>query len=87
MIRIVGIGIGLLTGSAAIGSDVPRMNCSQIGGFAREVAQQKAEGVTREAVIRDLRQSLRSEYAETERELEKIGEDRSGNLQRSRLLP
>ena len=71
--RIVGgIGIVLLAGTPALATDVPGMSCSEIGSFAREVAEQKAEGRTVDAALRRLRQSLVSEHADTERALEKI---------------
>ena len=71
--RIVGgIGIVLLAGTPALATDVPGMSCSEIGSFARKVAEKMAEGVTLDVALRRLRQSLGSEHADTERELGKI---------------
>ena len=52
--------------------DVPGMSCSEIGSFARQVAEHKAEGVSIDEGIRRLRQSFGSEHLDTEHELEKI---------------
>src|SRR5207248_7573980 len=51
--------------------DVPGMSCSEIGSFARQVAEHKAEGVSIDEGIRRLRQSFGSEHLDTEHELEK----------------
>jgi len=48
------------------------MSCSQIGGFARQVAEQKLKGVMLKDAVRRLRKSFGSRYAETEHELENI---------------
>ena len=52
--------------------DVPGMSCSEIGSFARQVAEHKAEGVSIDEGIRRLRQSFGSEHLDTEHELEKV---------------
>jgi len=63
------VGMQLLaTGSG----DVPHTSCSEIGSFARQVAEQKTKGIPLEVAMRRLRRSFGSEYPDTERELEKI---------------
>ncbi|MBV8774204.1 MAG: hypothetical protein JO166_18000 [Deltaproteobacteria bacterium] len=69
---VVGIGIGLCANTAAMATEVPGMSCSQIASFARQVAEQRAEGITRDDALNRLRQSIGAEYPNTERELEKI---------------
>src|SRR5438477_11607233 len=70
IIRVVGLSAFATT--PTLGSDVPGMSCSEIGSFARHVAEQKAEGVAPQDEVRRLRQSLGAEYPGTARELEKI---------------
>ena len=73
IICLVGIiGINLLASTPAVATDVPGMSCSDIGSFARQIAQQKAEGVPIEDAVRGLRQSFGSGYSATQHELEKI---------------
>ena len=72
---VVVIGIGLFTNTTAIATEVHGLSCSQIGSFARQVAEQKAEGVSLTDGLRRLRQSISREYPDTERELEKVVQD------------
>jgi hypothetical protein len=73
IIRVVGIfGLVLFASTPAFDADVPGMTCSQIASFAREVAQQKAEGVTVNKALLRLRQVLGVQHGGTEHELEKI---------------
>ncbi len=65
------IVLAVFASTSAIASDVPGMTCSEIGSFAQQVAQRKAEGVSVDDAIRRLRQSL-SQHPDTEHELEKI---------------
>src|SRR5690242_2922116 len=51
-------------------SEVPTMNCPEIGQFAQEVAEQKAHGATADEAVRRLREAVRQ--ADTERALEDI---------------
>ena len=72
---LLAVGMIVLAVSAstsATASDVPGMTCSEIGSFARQVAEHKAEGVSIDEGIRRLRLSFGSEHADTEHELEKI---------------
>jgi hypothetical protein len=62
----------LVYSASALAGDVPGMTCSDVGSFAREVAEQKAKGVTLNNAVLTLRQSIRLEYLGTERALEKI---------------
>jgi len=66
------IVLAVFANTSAIASDVPGMTCSEIGSFAQQVTQRKAEGVSVDDAIRRLRQSFGSEHADTEHELEKI---------------
>ena len=66
------IVLAVFASTSAIASDVPGMTCSEIGSFAQQVAQRKAEGVSVDDAIRRLRQSFGSEHADSEHELEKI---------------
>ena len=66
------IGLAVFASRSAIASDVPGMTCSEIGSFAQQVAQRKAEGVSVDDAIRRLRLSFGFEHAGTEHELEKI---------------
>jgi hypothetical protein len=66
------IVLAVFASTSAIASDVPGMTCSDIGSFARQVAQRKAEGLSVDDAIRRLRQSFGSEHADTEHELAKI---------------
>ena len=54
---VVGIGIGLCANTAAMATEVPGMSCSQIASFARQVAEQRAEGIPRNDALNRLRQS------------------------------
>ena len=51
-------------------SEVPGMNCPEIGRFAQQVAEEKANGAPLDDAVRRLRQSIRP--ADTERALEDI---------------
>jgi hypothetical protein len=62
--------MAVLIRAPALASDVPEMSCSEIGSFARQVAEDKAAGVMLENAIRRLRQSWAN--PDTEHELEKI---------------
>jgi len=66
------IVLAVFVSTSVIASDVPGMTCSEIGSFAQQVAEHKAEGVFVDDAIRRLRQSFGSEHADTEHELEKI---------------
>jgi hypothetical protein len=66
------IVLAVFASTSAITSDVPGMTCSEIGSFAQQVAQRKAEGFSVDDAIRRLRQSFGSEHADTEHELEKV---------------
>ena len=66
------IVLAVFASTSATASDVPGMTCSEIGSFAQQVAQRKAEGVSVDDAIRRLRQSFGSEHADSEHELEKI---------------
>ena len=66
------IGLAVFASTPAFAVDVRRMSCAEIAAFAQEVAQQKAEGLQLNDVVRRLRRSLRRGNADTEHELEKI---------------
>ena len=73
IVRVVGaIGLAVFASTPAFASDVSAMSCSQIGGFARQVAEQKLKGVTLKDAVRRLRKSFGSRYADTDHELENI---------------
>src|SRR5438874_7096589 len=73
VLLVVGtIVMAVFASTSATASDVPGMTCPEIGSFAQQVAQRKAEGVSVDDAIRRLRQSFGSEHADTEHELEKI---------------
>jgi len=73
IIRVVGaIALAVFASTPAFGSGVPSMSCSQIGSFAREVAQQKLDGVTLQDAVHRLRKALGSKRMDTEQELENI---------------
>lgn len=73
IIRVLGaIGLAVLANRTAYASDVPRMTCSQIGSFARQVAQQQRGGVTLKDAVRRLRKSIGSQDVGTEQQLESI---------------
>ena len=73
VLLVVGtIVLAVFASTSATASDVPGMTCPEIGSFAQEVAQRKAEGVSVDDAIRRLRQSFGSEHADSEHELEKI---------------
>jgi hypothetical protein len=67
-----GTGIGLLGSGLALAGYVPGMSCSEVGGFAQQVVEQKSIGVTLNEAVAGLRQSLGPEYGNTQRALEKI---------------
>jgi hypothetical protein len=66
------IGLTLITRTPTFASDVAGVSCSDIGSFARLVAEQKSEGVPLKQAVRHLRRSFGREHPETEHELEKI---------------
>ena len=66
------IVLAVFASTSAIASDVPGMTCSEIGSFAQQVAQRKAEGISVDDAIRRLRESFGSKHADTEHELEKV---------------
>src|SRR5437588_9636162 len=73
VLLVVGtIVLAVFASTPATASDVPGMTCPEIGSFAQQVAQRKAEGVSVDDAIRRLRQSFGSEHADSEHELEKI---------------
>ena len=73
VLLVVGtVVLAVFASRSANASDVPGMTCSEIGSFAQQVAQRKAEGVSVDDAIRRLRLSFGSEHADTEHELEKI---------------
>src|SRR5438046_7280448 len=51
------IVLAVFASTPATASDVPGMTCPEIGSFAQQVAQRKAEGVSVDDAIRRLRQS------------------------------
>lgn len=73
IVRVVGaIGLAVFASTPAFASDVSAMSCSQIGGFALQVAEQKLKGVTLKDAVRRFRKSFGSRYADTDHELENI---------------
>jgi hypothetical protein len=73
IIRVVGvIWLAVFASAPTFATDVSGMSCSQIGGFARQVAEQKLKGVMLKDAVRRLRKSFGSRYADTEQELENI---------------
>ena len=73
IVRVVGaIGLAVFASTPAFASDVSAMSCSEISGFARQVAEQKLKGVTLKDAVRRLRKSFGSRYADTDHELENI---------------
>ena len=73
IIRVVGvIWLAVFASAPTFATDVSGMSCSQIGGFARQVAEQKLKGVMLKDAVRRLRKSFGSRYADTEHELENI---------------
>ena len=66
------IVLAVFASTSANASDVPGMTCSEIGSFARQVVEHKAEGVSIDEGIRRLPQSFGSKHLDTEHELEKI---------------
>src|SRR5205085_11107153 len=73
VLLVVGtIVMAVFASTPATASDVPGMTCPEIGSFAQQVAQRKAEGVSVDDAIRRLRQSFGSEHGDSEHELEKI---------------
>ena len=66
------IVLAVFASTSATAGDVPGMTCSEIGSFARQVAEHKAEGGSIDEGIRRLRLFVGSEHADTEHELEKI---------------
>jgi hypothetical protein len=69
---VVAIGLAAFASTPAFASDVSAMSCSQIGGFARQVAEQKLKGVMLKDAVRRFRKSFGSRYADTDHELENI---------------
>jgi len=74
IVLVVGaIGLAVFASTPACATDVPGMTCAEIGSFARQVAEQKAEGVALNDAFRRLRRALGPEHTgKTEHELEKI---------------
>jgi hypothetical protein len=72
MLVVGTIGLAVFASTSVNASDVPGMTCSEIGSFAQQVAQRKAEGISIDAVVRHLRESFGSKHLDTEHELEKI---------------
>jgi hypothetical protein len=73
IIPVVGvIWLAVFASAPAYATDVSGMSCSQISGFARQVAEQKLKGVTLKDAVRRLRKSFGSRYADTEQQLENI---------------
>ena len=72
VVGIFVVGVGLFANTTAIATEVPGMSCSHIGSFARQVAEQKATGVSLSEALPRLRQSIGPEFPDTERELEKV---------------
>jgi hypothetical protein len=70
--RCGAIGLAVFASTAAFASDVSAISCSQIAGFARQVAEQKLKGVTLKDAVRRLRKSFGSRHADTDHELENI---------------
>ena len=66
------VGLAVFASTLAYATDVPEMTCAEIAAFAREVAQQKAEGRPLNDLVRRLRRSFGRRDADTEHELEKI---------------
>lgn len=66
------IMVAVFASTSANASAVPGMTCSEIGSFAHQVAQRKAEGVSIDEAVRHLRESFGSKHLDTEHELEKI---------------
>jgi hypothetical protein len=59
IVRVVGaIGLAVFASTPAFASDVSAMSCSQIGGFARQVAEQKLKGVTLKDAVHRFRKSF-----------------------------
>jgi len=74
IMHVVGVvGSAVLAATPAFATDVPGMTCAEIGSFARQVAEQRAEGVALNDAFRRLRRALGPEHTgKTEHELEKI---------------
>lgn len=66
------IVVAVFASTSASASDVPGMTCSEIGSFAHQVTQRKAEGVSINEAVRHLRESFGSKHLDTEHELENI---------------
>jgi hypothetical protein len=66
------IGLAVFANTPVVAADVREMTCAEIAAFAQEVAQQKAEGLPRNDVVRRLRRSLGRKEAETDHQLENI---------------
>jgi len=61
------IGLGLI---AQESDEVPGMTCAEIGEFARQVAEQKANGAILPDALRAVRRSVPLEHRDRERALE-----------------
>jgi len=73
IVHVLGaIGLAVFASTPAFASDVSAMSCPQIGGFARQVAEQKLKGVMLKDAVRRFRKSFGSRYADTDHELENI---------------
>src|SRR5215472_14908674 len=73
IVYVVGaIGVAVFASTPAFAVDVREMTCAEIGAFAQEVAQQKAEGRPLNDMVRRLRRSFERKDADTEHELERI---------------
>lgn len=72
MLVVGTIGLAVFASASAAASDVPGMTCSEIGRFARQVAEHKAEGVSIDEAVRRLCESFGSKHLDTEHALEKI---------------
>jgi hypothetical protein len=66
------IGLTLFVRTPPLASDIAGVSCSDIGSFARFVAEQKAEGVTLKEAVRQLHRSFGREHRDAEHELENI---------------
>ena len=72
MLFVGTIMVAVFASTSASASDVPGMTCSEIGSFAHQVTQRKAEGFSIDEAVRHLRESFGSKHLDTEQELEKI---------------
>jgi hypothetical protein len=73
VLLVVGtIVLAVFASRSANASDVPGMTCSEIGSFAQQVAQRKAEGISVDDAIRRLRYPSTPNTLTPSIELEKI---------------